>query len=162
MRNTEKKEKPAPVKMTPLEKEQWDNLYKYVKKEILQYDDNQKIPTNLVLRMKGLKVGKLIENKYISNKAEYSYDIILNTFKICKVKILHAVYGKTFKDEMSKFMYICAIVEKEINDVYTRMQNAQKSKEKTESINTDNIQHEGAEYKPVSNGEVNERLKNIW
>jgi len=59
-------------------------------------------------------------------------------------------------------MYICAIVEKEINDVYTRMQNAQKSKEKTKSINTDNIQHEGAEYKPVSNGEVNERLKNIW
>lgn len=162
MRNTEKKEKKTPIKMTETEKEQWNNLYKYVKKDILQYDNNQKIPANLVLRLKGLKNGKLIENKCISKKAEYSYEVILNTFKICKVKILNATYGKDFKDEMSKFIYICAIIENEINDVYTRMKNAQKSKEKIESINTDNIQHEGAGYKPTSKVEISEKLKDIW
>ena len=35
--------KPEPVKMTEAEKKEWDELYEYVKKQILFYDDNQNL-----------------------------------------------------------------------------------------------------------------------
>ena len=70
--------------MTDLEKKQWDELYQYVKTEILHYDSNQSIPKNIILRLKGMQNGKLMANKKTQNNAEYSYEIILYTFKICK------------------------------------------------------------------------------
>jgi hypothetical protein len=148
--------------MNSEEKKQWDELYQYVKKEILQYDDNQKIPDNLILRLKGLSTGKLIENKSIEDKAKYSYEIVLYTFKLCKTKILYAIKDKEFKDEMSKFIYICAIIDNNINDVYLRVTNAKKSQEKTESINVENLNHDGAEYQSKSKDISNEKLKDLW
>ena len=144
------------------EKKQWDELYQYVKKEILQYDDNQSIPSNLILRLKGLSTGKLIENKSIENKAKYSYEIILYTFKLCKANILSAIKTKDFKNEMSKFIYISAIVENNINDVYLRVTNAKKSQEKTESMDVENLRHDGAEYQNKSEDITNQKLKDLW
>jgi hypothetical protein len=148
--------------MSDEEIRQWDDLYQYVKNEILQYDSNQKIAPKLVLRLKGLKEGKLIAKNSTEKRAEYSFEVILNTFKICKVKILNATHNKCFKDDTTKFFYICAIIENEINDVYLRMQNVKKTNIKIENLNTENIYHEGAEYKPVSNKKINEKLKKIW
>ena len=151
------------IKMSVDEKEQWDKLYHYVKTEILQYDSNQSIPPNLILRLKGLKNGKLIANRSTENKAEYTFDIILYTFKLCKTQIFSGIFGKVFKDEMTKFIYITTIVENNINDVYLRITNAKKLQEKTEIINVDNIYNSGADYqKKTVDNNVNENLNNLW
>lgn len=151
------------AKMTKEELKQWDDLYLYVKKEIMLYDENQSLPNNIVLRLKGLTQGKLIANNKTENKAKYTYEIVLYTFKICKPTIMNSVYGKTFNNEMSKFIYIAAIVENNINDVYLRISNAKKMQEKTEVINIDNVCHEGAEYKrKTDDSKVNKKLEGLW
>jgi hypothetical protein len=150
------------AKMTKEELKQWDDLYWYVKKEILLYDEDQALSSNIVLRLKGLTQGKLIANNKTENKAKYTYEIVLYTFKICKPAIMSALYGKTFKNEMSKFIYIAAIVENNINDVYLRISNAKKSQEKTEVINIDTVCHEGAEYTRKTDDKVNKKLEGLW
>jgi hypothetical protein len=149
--------------MTLEEKRQWDELYQYVKKEIMQYDKNQSLPNSIVLRLKGLTTGKLMENRSQENKANYTYEIVLYTFKICKQSILNAIATKEFNSEMSKFIYIAAIIENNINDVYTRVSNAKKSKSKTESINVDNINYNGANYqKKTEENTASKKLENLW
>ena len=91
--------------MTSIEKEQWDKLYQYVKKEILLYGDSQSIPSNLILRLKGLTKGKYMENRNTEDKADYSYEIILYTFQICKPSIMSALASRTFDSESYKFNY---------------------------------------------------------
>lgn len=149
--------------MSNEEKQQWSELYQYVKKEILQYDEKQSIPSNLVLRLKGLKNGKLIANNNIQNNADYSFEIILYTFKLNKQNILNAISDKTFKNEMSKFIYITKIVENNINDVYLRVTNARKSQEKTTDTDISNIFYEGAEYQTkTQDNKVIEKYKDLW
>lgn len=55
--------KPESVKMTDVEKQEWDELYRYVKKEILFYDDNQSLSSFICTKLKGIRTGKFIENK---------------------------------------------------------------------------------------------------
>ena len=148
-------------KTTDEELQEWDALYKYVKKEILQYDENQNISNQLVLKLKGLKDGKVMANTKTSNNANYTYSTVLMAFKICKPRIMSAIHGKSFKNEFQKFLYICAIVESEINDVYIRLQNAKKLNEKIESIDTTPIHHENAKYTQKTN-KLNDNFKNMW
>ena len=150
------------AKMTSEEKKQWDDLYWYVKKEIMLYEDNQALPNNIVLRLKGLTPGKLMANNKTENNAKYTYETVLYTFKMCKSAIMIALYGKTFKSEMSKFIYVAAIVENNINDVYLRIENAKKAKEKTEVINIDTVYHNGAEYIRKTDDNVNKKLEGLW
>ena len=49
--------------MTEKEKQQFGELYQYVKKEVFNYDDKQSLPSSFVLGLNGLATGKLIENK---------------------------------------------------------------------------------------------------
>ena len=49
--------------MTQLEKEDWDELYQYIKKDIFEYTD-QALPKYMILRLKGLVEGKFMANKY--------------------------------------------------------------------------------------------------
>ena len=68
------------------DKEEFDELYKYVKNDILLY--NRKIlPKEFVLRLRGLSEGKFMSNKNTQAQASYSYKEILLTFKLCKSKI---------------------------------------------------------------------------
>jgi hypothetical protein len=151
----------ANTKLTKEEKEQWNELYQYVKHEILQYDKSQSIPSTLILRLKGLTTGKYLENRSIEDKAKYSFKIILYTFQICKPQILSAIRGKEFKNEANKFNYICKIVESNINDVYKRVSDAEQSKVKTEEINTDNLMHDGASYQRKTQTK-NSKLNDLW
>ena len=81
------------------ENAQWLLLCDYVKKDIMQYEDNQKLSKEMYLRLRGLKAGKMIDNNKIKSSAQYSFEIILYTFKICKSKIITATQPKTFKTE---------------------------------------------------------------
>lgn len=149
-------------KLTDVEKAQFDSLYQYVKKEILMYDATQSIPQSLILRLKGLSVGKFLENKNIENKAQYSYEIVLFAFQICKPVIMGVISNKSFETESQKFNYICKIVENNLNDVYMRVNKAKQSEEKIENMNTDNLSHCGAEYVQKTDTKKNSKLENLW
>lgn len=124
------------MKMTDEEKRDFDELYNYVKSQVLCYDDNQSLSRTMVLRLKGLSTNKFIENNRTKSSANYSYKVILYTFKYCSLDIKVGLARNTFKDEMHKFNYILKIVESNINSVYLKLQNNQKSEEKIKEMDT--------------------------
>jgi hypothetical protein len=151
--------------MTEEEKIQWNNLYEYVRKNIMGYDENQSLSKPMVLRLKGLLTGKFMENKNTESSANYTYETILYTFKFCSQNIRVGLHGKSFSDEMHRFNYILKIVEKNINDVYIRLKNAEKSKSKIENVDVKNLHHEGAEYAASEKNTVqksNPKLDELW
>lgn len=159
--SVEQRKIPVRKRMKMEEKIAWDNLYEYVKKNILRYDDEQCLPYKVILRLKGLVSGKYLENQNIKDKAKYSYELILLTFKYCCVDIERALRNKTFKDEIQKFNYVAAIVENNINTVYVRMQQAEKSKDKTEKMDTTVATHTGASYQRKTK-DVSSKFDDLW
>lgn len=133
--------------MSQQEKQEFDDLYEYVKKNILCYDSEQILPKNMVLRLRGLRNGKFIDNNSIPDLGMYSYKLILLTFKSCTLDIQKGYRSNSFKDEMHKFNYALKIVENNINDIYSRLQNTKKSEEKLETMDLSHLAHTGAEYK---------------
>lgn len=147
-------------KMTEKENRDWDALYQYVKNDIMGYDQNQSLSKNMVLRLKGLLTNKFMENSRISDGANYSYEVILNTFKFCSPIIKKALRTNSYRDENHKFNYILKIVEPKINDVYIRMQNAKKAKEEAKSTTIEMSTHIGAEFKPKE--KKNDKFSDLW
>lgn len=152
----------AKKKMSEKEKLDWENLYTYVKKNIMGYDENQALSSTMVLRLKGLLTNKFIENNNIESSANYSYETILNTFKFCSPDIQKALRTNRFVDEMHRFNYILKIVEKNINTVYLRMKNIQKTKEEAKSMTIDTASHTGAEYQKKTKEVTNKLLNDLW
>ena len=152
------------IKMTEKENQDWKNLCDYVKYEILEYDKSLKFPQQLVLRLKGLNRGQFMANKGAEIQAEYSFEIILLTFKVCKCKIKNYLHDNSakIKDEEHKINVIMLFVEKEINDVYLRMKAKEQIESKIDNLELDNQCHNGAEYKKNPATKQNERLKNLW
>lgn len=150
----------AKKKMTEKEIADWDALYRYVKDNIMGYDENQALPSFMVLRLKGLLTNKFVENNSIKDTSNYSYETILNTFKFCKPDIDKALRTNFFKDEMHKFNYALKIVEKNINDVYLRMKHVEKAKEEAKSIAIETSVYKPAEYKPRE--KKKDRFKDMW
>lgn len=150
----------AKRKMTEKEKQDWEDLYYYVKNNIMGYDENQALSSTMVLRLKGLSTNKFIENNNIQSTANYSYETILNTFKFCSPDISRALRTNNFKNEQHKFLYITKIVENNINNVYMRMKNAQKAKEEARNTVVDAPTHTGAEFKPRE--KKNDKFSDLW
>lgn len=149
----------AKKKMTEKEKQDWENLYYYVK-NLLSYDENQALSSTMVLRLKGLLTNKFIENNNIESTANYSYETILNTFKFCSADIQRVLRTNNFKDEMHRFNYLLKIVEKNINTVYMRMKNLQKAKEEAKNTSVESITHTGAEFKPRE--KKTDKFSDLW
>lgn len=148
-------------RMTKQEKVEWEKLYEYVRHNVLGYDSNQSLSRSMVLRLKGLCTNKFMENKNQANTANYSYTVILNTFKFCNADIQKGLRTHSFSDENHKFNYILKIVESNINNVYVRMQNSAKAKEKTQSTDIPSVDYSGASYKTKTK-ETPTKLKNLW
>ena len=146
--------------MTEKEKQDWENLYMYVKNNIMGYDENQALSSTMVLRLKGLLTNKFMENNNIKSTASYSYETILNTFKFCSLDIKKALRTNNFKDESHKFNYILKIVEKNINTVYVRMKNAETAKEEAKNTMIEVPTHVGAEFKPRD--KKKEKFTDLW
>lgn len=149
----------ARKKLTEKEKQDWDALYQYVK-NMLGYDENQALSSTMVLRLKGLLTNKFIENGNIADTANYSYEIILNTFKYLSLDIQKALRTNNFKDESHKFNYILKIVEKNINTVYMKMKNTEKAKEEAKNTTIEAITHNGAEFKPRE--KKKDKFSDLW
>lgn len=150
----------AKKKMTEKDKRDWDLLYNYVKSNIMGYDQNQALSSTMVLRLKGLLSGKFIENNGTANKANYSYEVILNTFKFCSTQIQNALRTNNFNSEMHKFLYVVKIVENNINDVYMKMRNSQKAKEEAKNTTVEIPMHQGAEFKPKEKRK--DKFSDLW
>lgn len=149
----------AKKKMTEKEKQDWENLYFYVKK-LLGYDENQALSSTMVLRLKGLLTNKFIENGNIKDGANYSYETILNTFKYCSVDIQKALRTNRFANESHKFNYLLKIVEQNINTVYIKMKNIQKAKEEAKNTIVETPTHIGAEFKPKE--KKADKFSDLW
>lgn len=148
----------AQKKMSKEEAQDWEELYMYVK-NLMGYDENQSLSKHMVLRLKGLLTGKFIENKNVKNISNYSYKTILNTFKSCSFDIKNAFRSKSFKDESHKFNYALVIVEKNINNIYIKMRNAEKAKEEAKIRTIEAPTHTGAEFRPR---EKKDKFKDLW
>lgn len=151
----------AKKKMSAKDKKDWENLYFYVKK-MLGYDENQALSSTMVLRLKGLLTNKFIENGNIQDGANYSYEVILNTFKFCSPTINKALKTNSWSNEMHRFNYILKIVESNINNVYLRMKNVQKTKEEAENTTIDTANHVGADYQRKTKEVNNKLLNDLW
>lgn len=150
----------AKKKMTEKEKQDWDLLYTYVKNNIMGYDENQALSSTMVLRLKGLLTNKFIENNNIESTANYSYEVILNTFKFCKMDIDKALRTNNWSNETHKFNYILKIVEHHINTVYVKMRDAQKAKEEAKNTTIEIPVHTGANFKPRE--KKVDKFSNLW
>ena len=146
-------------KLTEKEKLDWNALYEHVK-QLLGYDENQSLSREMVLRLKGLLTGKFIENNNIEDNSNYTYETILNTFKYCNPSIQKALKANNFQSEKHKFMYIAKVVENNINDVYLRMKNINKAKEKIEDVDTTIATYAGVEYK--SKEKTKDKFDDLW
>lgn len=151
----------AKKKMSEKDIQDWDALYQYVK-QILGYDENQSLSTQMVLRLKGLLTNKFMENNNIKDTANYSYETILNTFKYCSPTITKALRTNRFSNEQHRFNFVLKIVEQNINDVYLRMKNVEKAKENAKNINVETINHTSAEYQKKTIETNNKLLNDLW
>ena len=142
---------------------QWNELCDYVKKEILEYDDNMKFPQYLALKLQGIKRGEHIANNNHTAKANYDDYTILCTFKLCKKKIVTYLHEneKNIQGERHRINLIVKMIEPEINDVYLRIQRAEKTKSKVEQQTFDNQSNESAGYVKKTK-EINEKMKKLF
>ena len=145
--------------MTKEEKEQWDELYSYVK-GLMGYDDKTSLSRTEVLKLKGLTRGQFIANNNQQELAEYSFYEILVTFKICKFDIIRGFRSNSFKSNGHKFNYMIKIVEGNLSTVRERLKSRQKQEERIASIEI-NTEEEIAEYKKKSKEVKNKRLKGL-
>ena len=148
-------------RMSKKEQAEFDELYEYVRVNILGYDKSQSLSNNMVLRLRGLRYNKFMDNKNIKDTADYSFETILNTFKYCYLDIQRALRTVNFKDENHKFNYVLKIVEDNLNEVYVRTKNAQKAEEKTKGVDMSVTTYEGAEYQS-NHKKISNRLKDLW
>ena len=147
-------------KMSEEEKEQWNELCIYAKKEILKYGDDTKFPRFLALRLKGLANGQYIVNNNQKLQGKYTFYEIKITFMYCKQDILYGFSKNVFKDENHKISYMMKIVENSLNTIRERLRSKQRQEERIEQIEV-NTGEEIAEYKKKSKEVKNKRLKGL-
>lgn len=152
----------VPEKMTFEENQDWEELYEYVKKDILGYEVEQKLPQYITIRLLGLARGKHMANNRTVNNANYSYKTILNTFKFCSADIQKAIRTNNFSNEQHKINYVLKIIEKNINDVYIRMKSIEKAKKESESTVLNTVTYTGAEYQKKTKEVTNKLLDELW
>lgn len=109
-------------KMTRKDANDWSKLYNYVKHDVLGYGASQCLTRKQNLRLKGLSNGKYIDNKNIKNKVNYSYEVILWTFKYSMPDIRNVLNTVQFQDEEHKFNYILKVVQSNIDTVQNKLQ----------------------------------------
>ena len=149
------------ARMTKQDKAEWDDLYQYVKKEIMGYDDNQTLSRDQVLRLKGLQEGKYIANNKTQTMAHYSFLTIKYTFMACRKRITNCVTSMTFKDENHKFNTILKIVRESINDIYLRQQAQINEQKKIDNSDMSQIVHDKAEYSQKSTDMSDKQKKDL-
>lgn len=140
----------------PRKDAEWLDLCEWIETEIFQYDSNTHLKKQASLVLKGLRHGQSIANNACNTYGDYPFKVIKMAFIAYKREILNAIRGKNFNgSEAAKMRYVCAIISDKIDDVYMRYMDAQKSQNKIETMQTNTLEHQGAEY--TSKTEVSEK-----
>ena len=137
----------------------FQELCDYVKKEIMGYDDNQKLSPYMCLRLRGMKDGKFIANKATTPMAHYSYDIILLTFKYIKPRLNTLLVGKKFTSDQHRFNYIMVVVSNNINTVYNKVKKLNEERRQIETIEVVDLPNYTNKYDKKN---INKNLENFW
>ena len=140
---------------------EWCEVYEYVKKEIMGYSPDMKLPQFMVLRLRGLHEGKFLANTNQKSLGNYEYKTILYTFQICRLKILNwfKMNELKFSNEQHRFNSALRFIESEINDVVIRLAQAKKAKEKTDKMTFEYIDSDVADYTIKS---TDTKLDDLW
>lgn len=142
-------------------RQEWDELYQYIKNDILGYKDKS-LSKHFVLRLKGLADGKFMANKRVEPKAKYEFTEILTTFKMCKFDIMSAIRDKDrFKNEQHMVNYIMVIIENNINDVVDRINRIKQSKQQGEAVEVVTTDTK-AEYVRKTKEVSSSLLEDLW
>lgn len=152
--------------MSAQDVEELDELYDYVRYNVLGYDKNQSLPRNYVLRLIGLRRGIYMADNESEDKSDYSYKIILLTFKYCMSDIRRGFASNSFKDESHKFNYAMKIVENNLNTVYKKMKSIKRAKDKIEKSDLSDSYKYVNNFKPKNNdlkkSKIGNKLKELW
>lgn len=144
------------------EEKKFKELCEYVKREIMGYDENQKLSKHMCLRLRGMKDGKFIANKTTPSMAHYSYDIILLTFKYIKHHGLdNILLTKKFSSEEHKFNYIMVIVSNNINTVYNKVKKIREEQNRSDNIKVVELPNYKNKYESNSK-KINKDLEKFW
>jgi len=148
-----KKELKKKTEMSEEEKEDWNDLYDYVRYEILDYKEGMQLSSYIRGKLQGLRTGDFTVKKgdIINECKGYPYNIVLMTFKIMKLSISTSVKNKTFNNDNHKFNYILKIIQNNINDIYKRYEEKQEGKRNLKNIKIDVPIENETEYKNRSN-----------
>lgn len=138
----------------------WEELYNYVKIELLGYK-NKKLPQKFILRLLGLKDGKFMANNKISSQAVYPFKTILLTFKLCRAKIDSYMASTTFKDESHMINGIMVIIESEINNTVDILERKRKAEEKSVTVDVNAQYSDQANYKTKGVITKNEKIRGL-
>lgn len=139
------------------EQKEWDKVYNYFKTEILLQDVNSKLSQYATKRLLGLATGDYMpSNANIYGRQTYSFEVILNTLKLCKPIILQAFKGNKFKDDKHMVNYAMKIIQGKIDWMKTKTEQAEKRKEvaqKAAVVDTVAEDKRAKEYKPQGTGQ---------
>ena len=142
------------------EEKKFRELCGYVKNDIMKYDSNQKLSEYMILRLRGLKDGKFIANNNVPSMANYSYDVIVLTFKYVKQHNLDYILStKKFDTEAKKFNYILAIVSNNINSVYNKVKQIKEEQSRAVDIQVDDLPNYTNKYETKK---INNNLEKFW
>lgn len=147
---------------------EWEKVYNYMKKDILDLPDGINLSKHAVMRLRGLYVGKYYPNSEntLYRKSGYPYEVILMTMKLKKLEILHALKVTDFKDDSHRINYIMTILTNNINyiyQIYNKNLKAKRLAEKQTFDYEENIsKHQGNKQLSEDELTVAEEKANEW
>lgn len=133
----------------------WDAVYRYFRKEILNQSESIKLNEHTVKRLRGLRIGQYYPsgNNTKILKRGFEYETILIALKVLKAKIHSLIGTQNFKDNKHRIDWIMKIVTNEIDDVQRRVDMKKRSEGQLQSrLDNDDVYKEKTvstpEYKP--------------
>ena len=114
------------------ERDAWNELDMFIRKNVMGYDDVKGLTTNMVLRLKGLRWGQSTANLDVYKRSDYTFETILTAYKAYIYEIRRAMSNKTFENDEQKFAYALKIVENHVPEIYQRMKNMREAKKNAE------------------------------
>lgn len=158
-------------KIEQKEKEQFDELYRYVKK-LFGYDDNVPLPSFVVLRLKGLRSGKFAENYNVTapgainefgDSGNVGFDIILVTIRLYADDIIRGLSRNHVEDIRYKINYLCKVVESHLQETIDLVKRSKVSQQVADnSVDLSTLDADRVEYKKESKQKVNPILETLW
>lgn len=105
------------MKLTAQEKIEFDEVYEYLKNDILNYSSDMKLSRKMIFRIYGTAFGELYHNSNKEIPLIYSFKIILATFIFMKDKIRYCLETMRFKDEDHMVNTIFKLIDNNINTI---------------------------------------------